>query len=240
MQISDRLIRMINAPSPAQRSPEWFQARNDKITGSIIDAIIYGRTAYTTRDRLLLEKAGMPVAFKGNVATRHGTLHEPVAIREYEKQTGHVVLEMGLVMHPECDLLAHSPDGIVFRSNERPILLEVKTPFRRVFEHDSEIPSCYYHQVQLGMDTFDLEACDFVQFRPETPVCKQLLTILRVPREEGWRARIWPVISAFWNEVMLYRRIGWEQHPLAHKLRPKAEPECMVCDDSDEEDNRAA
>lgn len=150
--ISRRILNMYLTPAPEQRSEEWFRLRGQKITGSIVDAVIKGKTAYTTRDRLMLEKAGMPSVFVGNVATRFGTLHEDNAVALFERRTGFRVIPMGLVLHPECPLLAHSPDGIALRPGLPPALIEIKCPFRRAFENDTQIYPDYLHQCMMVRD----------------------------------------------------------------------------------------
>lgn len=165
--ITDRILDVMNDSGPEQRSKEWFAMRGNRVTGSIVDPIINGRSAYTTRDRLVLEKSGMEVEFKGNVATRHGTKYEDAAIKLFEQRTGFRVIELGLVQHHKHQLLAHSPDGIVLRPNQPPALLEVKTPFRRDFENDTHIHDTYVHQVLMGCSTFECDYWYFIQYRPE-------------------------------------------------------------------------
>lgn len=239
--ITRRLVRMIQKGGPAQRTEEWFKMRNNRVTGSIIDPIITGRTAYTTRERLLLEKSGMPHTFKGNVATRHGTVHENDAIRLFERRTGFMVLEFPLVQHPDHELMAHSPDGIVLRPGQKPALLEVKTPFRRDFEHDTHIHETYVHQVQMGLSCFDVDLAFFVQYRPQGHQGKnELLTIIEVQRDMQWLEKYAPVVETFWAEVEHWRQVGWEKHPKADKLKPSPEPKPMFYDNSDEENAHQA
>ena len=221
---------------PAQRSEEWFSIRGNRVTGSIIDAIIEGKSAYTSRDRLCLEKAGMPSVFKGSIATRHGTKLEEVAIKLYEKRTGHIVLPMPLIQHPDHPLLAHSPDGIILRKDKPPLLLEVKAPFKRDFENDTEVYSSYVHQVQMGINVFDTAGAHFVQYRPEGHMGKpELMTIIEVERDVLWLEKYGPTVESFWADVEHWRKEGWTNHPLAAKLRPKPPPPCGFKDDDDEE-----
>lgn len=259
--VTRRILRMYLAGGPQQRSAKWFAMRGERITGSVVDLLIQGKTAYSTRDRLLLEKAGMPVEFKGNVATRHGTRYEADAIKLFEDRTGFIVLEMGLVEHPEFPLLAHSPDGIVLRPGLPPALLEVrarntsfnqpphalscaphpvdaaqvKTPFRRAFEDDTHIHQTYTHQCLMGCSVFNVESVYFVQYRPPGHLGKpELLTIIHEPHDPNWLDTHRDTFTSFWDEVVQLRKDGWETHALAAKLRPKPEPGPMFKDDDDE------
>lgn len=234
--ITRRVLDMYLEGGPEQRSEKWFEMRGNRITGSVVDLVIKGRTAYSTKDRLLLEKAGMEVEFKGNIATRHGTKYEADAIALFEKRTGFRVLEFGLCEHPECALLAHSPDGIVLRPGQPPALLEVKTPFRRAFEDDTHIHESYTHQCLMGCSVFGVDSCYFVQYRPPGHMGKpELLTIIHEPHEPDWLATHLPTFEAFWRDVEHWRAQGWENHPLAAKLKPKPPRAAMFAAMSDDD-----
>lgn len=234
--VTRRILEMFLKGGPDQRTDEWFAMRGNRITGSVVDLVIKGRTAYSTKDRLLLEKAGMAVEFKGNVATRHGTKYEADAIKLFETQTGFRVLEMGLCQHPECELLAHSPDGIVLRPGQLPALLEVKTPFRRAFEDDTHVHDTYEHQVKMGCSVFGVDSAYFVQYRPPGHMGKaELLTIIHSPHDPDWLATHLPTFEAFWRDVEYWRAHGWENHPLAVKLKPKPPRAAMFAAMSDDD-----
>ena len=73
-----------------QRSPEWFEARKGKITGSRIAGIL-GVSPFQTPDSVMREMVrewhGLPPEFTGNIATRWGEDHEDDARRSYEGAT---------------------------------------------------------------------------------------------------------------------------------------------------------
>ena len=81
--LNERIQQCLKTPQVPQRSPEWFEMRKSRITGSIVDTIL-GTNPYASYEQLVAEKAGMPCEFKGNAATQHGTLYEPDAILLYE------------------------------------------------------------------------------------------------------------------------------------------------------------
>ena len=97
-----------------QRSPEWFAARKNRITGSAVGAIL-GLSPYSTPDdvmrRMVREKFDAPSEFTGNVATEWGVANEAGAIKEYEMETGVTVKPAGFYTHMHW--LGASPDGLV-------------------------------------------------------------------------------------------------------------------------------
>lgn len=197
-----------------QRSAEWFEMRKTKITGSMCDTLL-GSNPFQSWDQLVCEKAGMPVEFKGNEATQHGIDNEAVAIKLYEETTGRVVKELGLTAHPSIDILAHSPDGIslkpidsIAQGESEPILLEVKCPFRRQIKQ-GHVPKYYMGQIQLGLHVFDLQNAHFVQYKKEP----YTLDITVVARDELWLENNLPIFEKFWDEVKLWKQIGWKKHP---------------------------
>ena len=65
--------------TPQQQSPEWFQARKGRVTGSMVGAIL-DIAPYMTRDQALRSMVrayhGAPSEFTGNVATEYGNKNE--------------------------------------------------------------------------------------------------------------------------------------------------------------------
>lgn len=210
--VSDRLRALLELRTPDQRSPEWLEMRKNYITGSSMDTVL-GTNPYETAEKLLLQKAGMPNDFTGNEATAYGTRHEPDAVRAYEAKTGHTVVDLGLVPHPDIPFVAYSPDGIVMRKGLPPLLLEIKCPIRRAIR--GVVPAYYANQVQAGLDVFGLDEADFVEYRPAAPGRAMVLSIVRVRRCVDWRATSLPVLQAFWDGVLEWRARGWETHPAA-------------------------
>ncbi len=187
-----------------QRTPEWFELRVGKITGSRIGSVI-GVNPYKSRAELLKEMAeeinGISSDFKGNEATRHGELHEPVALSAYQNETGHSVVEQGIIIHADYDFLAYSPDGLVTTMDGGERLLEIKCPYSNRIPR--QIPAYYKAQVQLGMEVMGLEECDFYYWTKN----RTLLTTGK--RSEGWFGSILPQLVEFHDEMLA----------LAHKLQ---------------------
>lgn len=153
-----------------QRSKEWFAKRVGRVTGSNVGAIL-GLNPYKTADDVLREMVrayhGAESEFTGNVATEHGTFHEDGAQAEYEMETGNKVEECGLIVHPEYDWLAASPDGLLSLG----AVLEIKCPYGKRKDEKPEFKPLedqehYWAQVQVEMACAQTKFAHFYQWAP--------------------------------------------------------------------------
>lgn len=198
-----RLQEVRAIPLVEQRSAEWFKLRGDRITGSIADTLL-GTNPYEGPAGLVAQKAGIKSTFRGNAFTAHGQKYEPEAIDLYCTRTGRKHVELGLVPHPTRSDLAHSPDGVVLHPRLPPRLLEVKCPATRKII-PGRVPPQYQHQIQLGLEIFELEECDFVQYKPSVDGMPEILDITTVRRDHDWLEKNSPKFAAFWRAVQAYR-----------------------------------
>lgn len=99
-----------------QNTKEWHKARAGKLTASRVGAAL-GVNPWQKPDDLIRamvrEAHGAESEFVGNIATRYGHQHEPLAVLDYMSETGSMVEEAGFYTHPEHDWLGASPDGFV-------------------------------------------------------------------------------------------------------------------------------
>jgi putative phage-type endonuclease len=165
---------LLNIPQPAQRTPEWFEMRNNMITASS-SAQAIGESKYDKPDKLILEKIGFGDKFKENKFVHHGKKYEKIATMIYEHMYNVKVGEFGLIPHPTISFLGASPDGIAMNTtlagDFSPMvgrMLEIKCPMSRTIltegKEDGEIcPHYYWTQVQQQLECCDLEECDFWQ-----------------------------------------------------------------------------
>jgi putative phage-type endonuclease len=204
VEVHPNVVRLMREnPFMEQRSPEWYEARNKVISASSIASILgqdYKDATCTLRDKVFGSE------FKGNAATRHGTLHEPTALDRFIRETGHTVFEFGLLPHAKYKFASASPDGVC-ANNE---LVEIKTPLYRRIEH--KIPKNYVGQVQMQMEVCDSPKCHFVQMEiagiHDNGASPEKFDILTVDRDRGWWDDALPKIVAFWKDVLFYR-----EHP---------------------------
>jgi putative phage-type endonuclease len=207
---------LLEIPQTVQRSPEWFEQRNNAITASDLPTVL-GENKYKTPWSLLLDKCSVnPKPFVGNQATQWGTHYEDIAIEKYSFLQDTEVLQFGLLIHPEYSWLGGSPDGITTSG----ILLEVKCPVSRKIVM-GEIPHHYRSQVLLNLEICNLELAHFIEFVPGKSDDDYIINIVEVKRDREWFASILPTVRLFWETVLKHRAEGIETHPkwAAYKKR---------------------
>lgn len=177
LDIWKQYTKLESLPQPEQKSPEWFEMRNNFITASA-GAQALEENKYDKKINLVKQKIGIAEPFKENRHVHHGKKFEKIAILIYEHINNVKVGEFGLVPHisePRISFLGASPDGICTCttldnkfSNLVGRMLEIKcTTTRKINtygDEDGEIcPHYYWVQVQLQLECCDLEECDFWQ-----------------------------------------------------------------------------
>lgn len=161
-------------PLPEQRSPEWFEMRDGKITASDGGCVI-GLNKYEPQFNFVYKKV-YGSKFETNQACYHGKKFEEVVTMMYEYRNNVKVKEFGLLGHKNYNFLGASPDGICSpyckngkdKSKLVGRMLEIKCPLTRKIKYTGEIkdnicPIYYWCQVQLQLECCNLEECDFIQ-----------------------------------------------------------------------------
>jgi len=182
-----------------QKSPEWFEARKNRVTASMVGAIL-GLNPYMTRDdamrAMVRESLGAEREFQGNVATEWGTNNEPGALIDYRIETLHEVEEVGFI--PYEDWAGVSPDGLVGDKGG----VEIKCPYG-LRKAEAPVPfkpledqPHYYAQVQFTLWVTGREWWSFFQWAPNG-------THHRVIKPDGdWVADNIPRLRQFHAEFM--------------------------------------
>lgn len=235
----EKINELLKIPQYEQRSEMWFKQRENKLTSSDAGTIL-GINPYQRPYEVLFKKCGHdPKPFVGNAATLHGQKYEDEAIEKYCKLTGQENYNFGLIAHEDVYhnkdyyWLAGSPDGVSINKNvpnAKPILLEVKCPYKRKII-PGKIPEYYYPQVQLNMFICDLEVADFIEYLPPST-----MNIVRVYRDKKWLEKSLKILEDFWKEVEYYRSHDISCHPKFKK--PKKTLNLKTCDE--EEDSEPA
>jgi putative phage-type endonuclease len=115
-----------------QRSPEWFQLRKGKISGTRFGMIISSRKNRLIYD--LLDETLSDYLFPDDFVTddmQFGIDNEPVAVDLYSKQSGIAFEEVGAILSETCPIHMASPDGV---NIERGIVLEIKCTQSRAIQ----------------------------------------------------------------------------------------------------------
>jgi len=164
--ITMRLEYLRNKPQPAQRTDEWYVFRHNLITASNAYKAFEGEC---TRNQLIYEKCQpLNIFDKSNFVNintpfHHGQKYEPLSVMLYEEKYGVKVGDFGCIQHDKYPFLGASPDGINIDINSPTYgrMLEIKNIVNRIIDG---IPKKeYWVQMQLQMETCDLNECDFLE-----------------------------------------------------------------------------
>jgi putative phage-type endonuclease len=159
VEYKNQLQMLQNLPKLEQRTPAWYEARNNIITASdYAQSVGFGK--FGTQKQFYEKKCGYEIdKFDSTMpALKWGIMFEPVAADAYSmKNEGIIVHEFGLLKHPKIGHLGASPDGI----SELGIMIEIKCPWRRKI--NGEIPLQYYYQMQGQLDVCGLDECDYLE-----------------------------------------------------------------------------
>ena len=166
-----------------QRSPEWFEDRLGKLTGSRAKRV-FATNNLPLVDELIAELlTGVQEETYTTAEMQRGIDLEPEACDRYEEHTGYPVEHTGLCVHPTFDFLAISPDGW---TNDRTGAVEIKCPSSKVhirYLRQAGIPAEYRYQVlHYFLVNEQLEWLDFVSYDPRVKGYSFFLE--RVTREE--------------------------------------------------------
>jgi putative phage-type endonuclease len=155
----NQLQVLLDTPQVAQRSPEWYDLRKERLTASATAQAI-GKGKFGNRKQLLQSKA-FPENDKWAPQTTgpmyHGTMLEAMTSRCYSQRNNDMrIYDFGMIKHPGLSCFGASPDGI----SEMGIMIEIKTPYRRAV--DGNIPEEYMLQMQGQMAACGFLECEFV------------------------------------------------------------------------------
>lgn len=168
-KIDGKIKALKEIPQPPQKSKEWYEFRHNLITASNIYKVFGTEAKY---NELVYEKCkplDMQASERGSVNTdspmHWGIKYEPLTILMYEKKYNTKITDFGCIPHPKYSCIGASPDGINNDPNS-PLygrMIEIKNIFNR--EIDGIPSEAYWTQMQIQMETCDLDACDFVETR---------------------------------------------------------------------------
>jgi putative phage-type endonuclease len=202
--IHPSIQRVLNDPicQLEQGTAEWLDARKMfPVTGSAC-GIITGEDKSKSMAALFREKTGRgPPGTGTSYNCRQGHLNEPIAQSKFIKETGKAIFNTGLVPHPVYDFIAMSPDGLTLDGE----LLEIKCPVSRVI--GDFVPVMYNPQLQLGMEVFDMEVANFVQFKPESEYRNEEYSCIRVARDRAWFQLNLPKFRDFAQKVRAHNAL---------------------------------
>jgi putative phage-type endonuclease len=161
--IGRQLDYLKTIPQPEQRTPEWYEFRNNRLTASDLYHITSGNENRIIE--IVKKKCGIEKKFSLSPALSHGIKYEDVAVKIYEKRTDTNIDEFGCLPHLYIPFFGASPDGIVSqKSKNRNMIgrmLEIKCPKSRKIT--GIIPPGYYAQMQGQLEVCNLQYCDYLE-----------------------------------------------------------------------------
>ena len=166
-ELERKLDILKGKPQPTQRTKEWYEFRYQLITASNAYKAFESQAM---QNQLIYEKChplqtGNESTGQINTSTtlHWGQMCEPLSVMFYEREYKTIVADFGCIQHEIYKFLGASPDGInVDPTNDRyGRMLEIKNIVNR--EIDGIPKKEYWIQMQLQMETCDLEECDFLE-----------------------------------------------------------------------------
>ena len=158
-----KINKLSKLPQPEQRTPEWYEYRNNRLTASDLWYVINENEAKILD--ILKKKCGIEQKYNLGPALLHGIKFEPVATRIYELRNNVSIIEFGCLPHQFIPYFGASPDGICgcdsINKNYVGRMLEIKCPKSRVIT--GFIPEVYQGQIQGQLEVCDLDYCDFLE-----------------------------------------------------------------------------
>jgi putative phage-type endonuclease len=165
-----------NVYQPKQRTNEWYAFRHNLITASNIwkifgtqssqNSIIYEKCRpFVSADTNVSGISSQNHSVNTNSTLHHGVKYEPLSIKIYENKYETKIEDFGCIQHSKYPFIGASPDGINIlpESGRFGRMIEVKNISNR--DIDSIPKMEYWIQMQIQMETCDLDDCDFIETR---------------------------------------------------------------------------
>jgi len=166
--IQSSIARINSIPETKQKSKEWYENRYGMLTASNIHKALGSESQ---KNSLIYEKC-KPLTMEhsfGNVSTENpmhwGVKYEPITAAIYEHMFSTTLSYYGCIPHAQYPFIGASPDGIVAdpQHSRYGHMVEIKNIVNRDI---TGIPKEeYWVQMQVQLETCDLEYCDFIETR---------------------------------------------------------------------------
>ena len=158
-----------NLPQIKQRSPEWYQKKNQILTSTQIASLLHLNSFHTYQDLLNQNKyvhsePTQITSINDIDPITWGTNLESKAISVLEDKFKSDIAELGLKIHDQYQFLGASPDGLQM-INGQPRLIEIKCPQKREITY--RVPVEYWVQTQIAMEVWNIDQCLYAEFKFE-------------------------------------------------------------------------
>lgn len=163
----NELLRNGEKNTMTQRTNEWYQFRHNRFSASSIWKLFDSPSTYNS---LIYEKCKPFTYIQSSITNEYnprnwGVKYEAVSLQiySYKNPTTIVKSDYGCIVHPLYPFIGASPDGINIASEKYGCMVEIKNIFNR--EIDGIPLEEYWIQMQIQMETCNLEECDFLETR---------------------------------------------------------------------------
>lgn len=197
------VVSLLKCRQWEQRTPEWYEIRKRLLTASDVASALgvppYASYRGDIRGDTLRKK--VENKFQGNMFTAHGQKYEDEAREMFENVTGLHVLEFGLLVHPDHEWLAASPDGVTTTG----WCVEIKCPLRRKII-PGHPPHHYVPQMQVQMAVTGMRGTYFIQYLPaHLNNGVPFMDVCTVEYDDHWFTVNVPKLRDFFNDYMRLR-----------------------------------
>ena len=165
-KIEKRIDELKKMDQLGQNTKEWFEFRWNLLSASSMWKV-WGTPA--TQNQLIYGKC-KPVDDKSqhvniNSTFHHGHKYEPLSTMLYEYLFDTEITEWGCIKHKDYEEIGASPDGINTKKGNPRFgrMLEIKNIVNR--EITGNPKKEYWIQMQIQMEVWDLDECDFLETR---------------------------------------------------------------------------
>jgi putative phage-type endonuclease len=166
-KIQNTIFGLYSIEQTKQKTDEWYETRHGIFTASNCWKLFGSQSQYNS---IIYEKCCPYSKMRGfhwetETPMNWGILYEPVSVLLYEHLYHTKVGEFGCIIHPDHPFIGASPDGINIDENSERFgrMLEIKNIVNREI---TGIPKEeYWIQMQMQMETCNLDECDFMETR---------------------------------------------------------------------------
>ena len=179
------------------RTPEWFQARLGRVTGSVVSQVMGSQTMYDNLLGQLVSEVltGEIKTFTAKI-TNAGIEREADAIALYEFEHEMVIPSTVIT---EGEYLACTPDGFVGEDG----IIEVKSPWQPINHIQcwwKGMPPKHKPQIQFNLWITQRKWCDFISYSPDVPVPKRLF-VERIEWDDKYISRMVAKVDLFLEDL---------------------------------------
>lgn len=219
--IHERLEILRTIPQPKQKTPEWYEMRNNMITASSAWKIFGSKSQSNS---FIYSKSTTPSSTESELSTyvpslKWGVMYEPISIKIYETLMGVNVDEFGCIPHAKYPFIGASPDGIVvapFHTDNHRYgrLIEVKNIVNREI---TGIPKEeYWIQMQLQMEVCGLRECDFIETRFKEYESRQQFynALFPMSSQSMNQDHVENTIKHDWNGILIGYQKNSQENPI--------------------------